>query len=106
MHLIYITGFKSRVSALMHWSSRSWGGRSERTTTEQQIFGRAALQRLEGGAADLVSGPGDYDRAQDVLQGSRRAELEARAMEEVRLTDSGERGQHSDRPDPPQATWW
>ena len=37
-------------------------GRSERTTTEQQIYARAALQRLQGGAADLVSAPGAYDR--------------------------------------------
>jgi NADH:ubiquinone reductase (H+-translocating) len=93
LHLIYITGFKNRVTALMHWFVSFIGrGRSERTTTEQQIFARAALGRLKGGAADLVSAPGAYDRAQEILEVTRRAELEARAVEEARLTDSGVRG--------------
>ena len=97
LHLIYITGFKSRLTALMHWFVSFLGrGRSERTTTEQQIYARAALQRLRGGAADLVSRPGAYDRAQEILEVTRRAELEARALEEARLTDSGERGQHAE----------
>ncbi|WP_110239819.1 NAD(P)/FAD-dependent oxidoreductase [Nocardioides gilvus] len=91
VHLIYITGFKGRVSALLHWSISFLGrGRSERTTTEQQIFARAALKRLEGGAADLVSEPGEYDRER--LEAERRAELEAQAAEEARLTDANERG--------------
>jgi len=84
VHLVYITGFKNRVTALMHWFVSFIGrGRSERTTTEQQIFARVALSRLEHGAAELVSAP-------DVQ--AERAELEARAREEARLTDSGERG--------------
>jgi len=46
LHLIYITGFKSRVTALLHWAVSFIGrGRSERTTTEQQIFARSALGR-------------------------------------------------------------
>ncbi|WP_395690650.1 NAD(P)/FAD-dependent oxidoreductase [Nocardioides sp.] len=93
LHLIYITGFKSRVTALLHWAVSFIGrGRSERTTTEQQIFARSALGRLKRGAADLVSDPGSYDAAQALLETTRRAELEARAAEEARLTDSGERG--------------
>ena len=97
LHLIYITGFKNRLTALLHWFVSFLGrGRAERTTTEQQIYARAALQRLRGGAADLVSAPGAYDRAQEILEVTRRAELEARAMEEARLTDSGERGQRQD----------
>ena len=44
VHLVYITGFKSRVTAVLHWAVSFLGrGRSERTTTEQQIFARAAL---------------------------------------------------------------
>ena len=98
LHLIYITGFKNRLTALLHWFVSFLGrGRAERTTTEQQIYARAALQRLQGGAADLVSAPGAYDRAQEILEVTRRAELEARAMEEARLTDSGERGQRRTR---------
>ena len=58
--------------------------RSERVATEQQIFARRALERLEHGAADLVTPPGEWN---DI-----RAELEARAAEEARLTDEGRRG--------------
>jgi NADH dehydrogenase len=68
-------------------------GRSERTATEQQIFGRQALTRLEGGAAGLVSNaeqPGGPDPA---IAAKRRQELEERALAEIRFTDSGERGQ-------------
>ncbi|WP_240641416.1 NAD(P)/FAD-dependent oxidoreductase [Nocardioides ferulae] len=93
LHLIYITGFKSRVTALMHWAVSFIGrGRSERTTTEQQIFARAALARLDHGAADLVSDPGAYDAQADAAERSRREELEATAREEARLTDARERG--------------
>ena len=90
VHLIYLTGFKNQVTALLHWTVTFLGNdRSERTATEQQIFARMALQRLPGGAA----GAGQPARAFD----DRRAELEAIAAEEARLTDSGERGRVSDR---------
>jgi NADH dehydrogenase len=93
VHLFYITGFKNRVTALLHWSVSFLGrGRSERTTTEQQIFARMAMNRLEHGAADLVGSPGEYDAERERADAERRAELEARAAEEARLTDSGERG--------------
>ena len=70
-------------------------GGSERTSTEQQIFGRAALNRLDRGATDLVSQPGEYDadEASIAAQQRRREELEEQALAEIRLTDSGERGQ-------------
>ena len=93
VHLVYITGFKNRVTALLHWLVSFIGrGRSERTATIQQIFARAALSRLEGGASDLVSTPGAHDAAREMIEATQRAELEARAAEEARLTDSGERG--------------
>jgi len=96
VHLVYITGFKNRVTAVLHWFVSFLGrGRSERTTTEQQIFGRAALARLKRGATDLVSQPGAYDAAREVLETTRRAELEAQAREQARLTDAGERGVHA-----------
>ena len=96
VHLVYITGFKNRVTAVLHWFVSFLGrGRSERTTTEQQIFGRAALARLKRGATDLVSEPGAYDAAREMMETTRRAELEARAREEARLTDAGERGVHA-----------
>jgi NADH dehydrogenase len=47
VHLVYIIGFKHRLTTLLHWTVSFIGrGRSERTVTEQQIFARAALQRL------------------------------------------------------------
>lgn len=67
IHLLYIAGFKSRVTALLHWAVSFIGrGRAERTTTEQQVFARRALARLDGGVADLVSEPAErplQDRA-------------------------------------------
>ena len=69
VHLVYITGFKNRVTALLHWFVSFIGrGRSERTTTEQQIFARAALNRLERGAADLVTPPGAFDAARAMIE--------------------------------------
>ncbi len=85
VHLIYLTGFKNQVTALLHWTVTFLSNdRSERTATEQQIFARMALERLPRGATELVSPPGEFT--------DRRAELEAIAAEEARLTDSGERG--------------
>src|SRR4051794_35697273 len=97
VHLVYLTGFKNRFSALGHWAVSFIGrGRSERTATEQQIFGRQALTRLEGGAAGLVSNPVEYDGSVAVVAAQRRRELEEQAPAEIRLPDSGERG-HSAR---------
>jgi NADH dehydrogenase len=52
------------------------------------------LARLERGATDLVSEPGEYDAAAEAEK--RRAELEAQALEQARLTDTGARGVHLD----------
>jgi NADH dehydrogenase len=95
VHLVYLTGFKNRLTALLHWAVSFVGrGRSERTTTEQQIFARNALAQLRRGATDLVSAPGAYDAAREA---ERRAELEAQAVEQARLTDAGERGVPAER---------
>ena len=92
VHLIYLTGFKNQVTALLHWTVTFLSNdRSQRVATEQQIFARAALQRLPGGATELVSAPGELRADED-----RRAELEAIAREEARLTDAGERGRAVD----------
>ncbi len=94
VHLLYLTGFKNRVSALGHWAVSFIGrGRSERTATEQQIFGRQALTRLEGGAAGLVSNADDAGVPDPAIAAKRRQELEEQALAEIRFTDSGERGQ-------------
>ena len=47
VHLVYITGFKNRVTALLHWAITFIGrGRSERAATEQQVFARQAISDL------------------------------------------------------------
>ncbi|ROR92602.1 NAD(P)/FAD-dependent oxidoreductase [Nocardioides aurantiacus] len=87
VHLIYLTGFKNQFTALIHWAVTFLSNdRSQRTATEQQIFARMALKRLPKGATELVSEPGSFGSDQ------RRAELEAQALEEARLTDAGVRG--------------
>jgi NADH dehydrogenase len=93
VHLVYLTGFKNRLSALGHWFVSFIGhGRSERTVTEQQIFARLAMDKLEHGVASLVTPPDVYDATRAMMEESRRAELEAKAAEEARLTDAHERG--------------
>jgi NADH:ubiquinone reductase (H+-translocating) len=100
VHLFYVTGFKNRFTAVVHWAISFMGrGRSERTATEQQIFGRIAMKRLTGGVSELVSAP-DPDQTAKVQREleTRRAQLEANAAEESRLTDEHERGVHTDDP--------
>jgi NADH:ubiquinone reductase (H+-translocating) len=93
VHIVYLTGFKNRITALGHWAVSFLGrGRSERTATEQQLFGRQALERLDGGTAGLVSAPPDDGAAVATANAARRKELEEQALAEIRLTDSGERG--------------
>ena len=58
VHLVYITGFTNRVTALMHWAVSFVGRRrSERTTTVQQVLARRALEQVADGEAG--------DRAED-----------------------------------------
>ncbi|MFC6022848.1 NAD(P)/FAD-dependent oxidoreductase [Plantactinospora solaniradicis] len=45
VHLLYLVGFKNRVTAVLHWFVSFIGrGRSERTVTLQQVLARAALR--------------------------------------------------------------
>jgi NADH dehydrogenase len=91
VHLVYLTGFKNRVTALMHWAVTFVSDdRSQRTSTEQQVFARQALQKLERGTREFVSEPLTSERRATLDR--QRAELEARAAEETRLTDERERG--------------
>lgn len=46
VHLLYLTAFKNRLSALMHWAVSFVGrGRAERTATYQQVFARTELAK-------------------------------------------------------------
>jgi NADH dehydrogenase len=47
LHLFYIVGFKSRITTVLHWTVSFMGrGRSQRVATQQQVYGRLALQHL------------------------------------------------------------
>ena len=47
LHLIYIVGFKSRITTVLHWLVSFLGrGRSQRVATQQQVYGRLALEHL------------------------------------------------------------
>ena len=47
VHLVYIIGFKNRLTTLLHWTVSFLGrGRAERTATQQQVAARMALVRL------------------------------------------------------------
>jgi NADH dehydrogenase len=53
VHLMYLVGFKHRVSTVMHWAVSFIGrGRSERAVTNQQVFGRLALERSAARASE------------------------------------------------------
>jgi NADH dehydrogenase len=56
VHLLYLVGFKNRVTAVLHWLVSFVGrGRSERTVTMQQVFARRALQ-ITGRTGEPPSG--------------------------------------------------
>jgi NADH:ubiquinone reductase (H+-translocating) len=45
VHLMYIVGFKSRITTVFHWLISFLGrGRSQRVATQQQVYGRLALE--------------------------------------------------------------
>jgi NADH dehydrogenase len=68
VHLMYIVGFKSRITTVFHWLISFLGrGRSQRVATQQQVYGRLALEELgpefsvskTGGTKDDVAPPED-----------------------------------------------
>jgi NADH dehydrogenase len=47
VHLFYIVGFKSRITTVLHWLISFLGrGRSQRVATQQQVYGRLALEHV------------------------------------------------------------
>jgi hypothetical protein len=54
VHVMYLVGFKNRFTTMLHWAvSFVLRGRSQRTTTRQQIVARTRLARLEAEQAQL-----------------------------------------------------
>lgn len=68
VHLFYIVGFKSRITTVLHWAVSFLGrGRSQRVATQQQIFGRLALEHLPPTfEASKTGGPKDIPMDEDV----------------------------------------
>ncbi len=57
VHLFYVVGFKHRVTTLLKWAITFIGGsRSERITTDQQLFGRLAIRQLGPDFEPTISG--------------------------------------------------
>lgn len=58
VHLLYLVGFKNRVTTFLHWLVSFVGsGRSERTATLQQVRARTALLDAEARAAAEAAPP-------------------------------------------------
>src|SRR4051794_27001354 len=68
LHLFYIVGFKSRVTTVLHWLVSFMGrGRSQRVATQQQVYGRLALEHLGPHfEASKTGGPKDIAVGEDV----------------------------------------
>jgi hypothetical protein len=48
VHVMYLIGFKNRLTTMLHWAvSFIFRGRSQRTTTRQQIVARTLMAKLE-----------------------------------------------------------
>jgi NADH:ubiquinone reductase (H+-translocating) len=53
VHVMYLIGFKNRLTTMLHWAvSFIFRGRSQRTTTRQQIVARTRLARQEAEMAE------------------------------------------------------
>ncbi|MGK5111729.1 NAD(P)/FAD-dependent oxidoreductase [Geodermatophilus sp. CPCC 205506] len=64
VHLMYIVGFKSRITTVLHWMVSFLGrGRSQRVATQQQVYGRLALEHLGPGFSVSKSGGPKDDAA-------------------------------------------
>ena len=65
VHLLYLVGFKNRLSTLLKWTITFIGrSRSERVTTEQQLVGRLARKHLGDDFRPTISGLEDPNRLQ------------------------------------------
>jgi len=65
IHLVYIIGFKHRVTTLLHWTVSFLGrGRAERVATEQQVFARRAMDAMsQDEQPSIPSNPADTEVA-------------------------------------------
>ncbi|MGY1780237.1 NAD(P)/FAD-dependent oxidoreductase [Geodermatophilus sp. SYSU D01036] len=80
VHLFYIIGFKSRVTTVLHWMVSFLGrGRSQRVATQQQVYGRLALEKLGPGfEASKTGGPKDHPDTPDEVNGEQQHDFVGR----------------------------
>jgi NADH dehydrogenase len=73
VHLFYIVGFKSRITTVLHWAISFLGrGRSQRVATQQQVYGRLALEHAGPAFAESKTG-GIKDTVADEDRTGRRS---------------------------------
>jgi len=66
VHLLYLVGFKNRITAVLHWLVSFIGsGRSERVSTVQQAFARAAMREYGEPVLRQRVSDGSNDRPAD-----------------------------------------
>jgi NADH:ubiquinone reductase (H+-translocating) len=75
VHLFYIVGFKSRLTTVLHWTVSFLGrGRSQRVATQQQVYGRLALEHLGPDfEASKTGGPKDGTEGEEDVTGRESA---------------------------------
>ncbi|MBM7805317.1 NADH dehydrogenase [Geodermatophilus bullaregiensis] len=80
VHLFYIIGFKSRITTVLHWMVSFLGrGRSQRVATQQQVYGRLALEKLgDGFATSKTGGPKDHPAQPDTVNPEQQQDLVGR----------------------------
>lgn len=68
LHLLYIVGFKARVTTLVHWAIAFMSpARAERITTRQQLVGRLAVRQLGDEFNPTITGALDPSRIEPRL---------------------------------------
>src|SRR4029453_16293321 len=74
LHLFYIVGFKSRITTVLHWLVSFLGrGRSQRVATQQQVYGRLALEHLGPHFEASKTGGLPDDEVEDAVPGAESA---------------------------------
>jgi NADH dehydrogenase len=83
VHVMYLVGFKNRFTTMIHWAvSFLFRGRSQRTTTRQQIVARTMMARLRAteealnqarARASTESGQGGPNGSGDATEGRTQA---------------------------------
>jgi NADH dehydrogenase len=88
VHVMYLVGFKNRFTTVIHWAvSFIFRGRSQRTTTRQQIVARTLMARLSA--------------AEEALKDADQQELSPEPSAELRPEPSELRPEPSElRPEP------